>query len=74
MTVSVSPLSTARDEAKSAAENNVPVVPPIVLLVVIKQPATVLEALMLKTAGDAEFVEEPAVEDAAVKVGRVAFE
>ena len=74
MTVSVSPLRTAREEAKSAAENRVPAVPPTVLLVVMKQPAMVLVALMLNTAGEAELVLEPAVEDAAVKAGRVALE
>jgi hypothetical protein len=74
VTVSVSPLKTAREEAKSAAENNVPVVPPTVLLVVMKHPATVLVALMLNTAAEAEFVDEPAVEDAGENAGRVAFE
>lgn len=74
MTVNVSPLSTAREEAKSAAENRMPAVPPTVLLVVMKQPAMVLEALMLNTAGEAELVLEPAVEDAGLKAGRVAFE
>lgn len=74
MTVSVSPLCNVRLDAKSAAENSVPVVPPTVLFVVMKQPATELDALILNTAAEAEFVLEPAVEDAGLNAGRVAFE
>ena len=74
MTVRESPLSTARATAKSVAENSVPVVPPTLLLVVMKQPPTVAVPLMLKTAGDAELSVEPPEGTAAVKAGRVAFE
>ena len=56
VTVTVSVFNTLRTEAKSTTENNVPVVPPLVLLVVIKHPATLAVAIKLKTAGEAEFV------------------
>ena len=56
--VSVSPDTTERSpgELKSAAENNVPVVPPLVLLVVRNAPPTVVVPLILYVAGEAEFV------------------
>lgn len=58
VTDKVSPLTTERSpgEPKSAAENNVPVVPLLVLLLVKNAPPTVAVALMLNTAGEAEFV------------------
>lgn len=54
----MSPETTARSpgELKSAAEYNVPVVPPFVLLVVKNAPPTVVVALMLNVAGEAELV------------------
>jgi hypothetical protein len=66
VTVSVSPLRTLREAAKSATENSVPVVPPLVLLVVMKHPPTVAVPLILKTAGEAELLVEPAEATAAV--------
>ena len=58
MTDKVSPETTERSpgELKSAAEYNVPVVPPLVLLLVKNAPPTVVVALMLNVAGDAELV------------------
>ena len=58
MTFSVSPETTERSpgEVKSDAEYNVPVEPPFVLLLVKNAPPIVAVALMLNTAGDAEFV------------------
>ena len=53
-----SPDTTARSpgEEKSDAENRIPVVPLLVLLEVKNAPPMVVEALMLKAAGDAVFV------------------
>ena len=62
-------------EPKSAAEYNVPVVPPFVLLLTKNAPPTVEVALMLNEAGEAEFVatEGLAVVGVAnVQTGRVA--
>lgn len=58
MTLSVSPETTERSPGalKSAAENNVPVVPLLVLLLVKNAPPTVVVPLMLNVAGEAEFV------------------
>ena len=58
MTVNVSPFTTERSPGdwKSAAENSVPVVPPLVLLVVRNAPPTVVVPLMLNVAAEAEFV------------------
>ena len=58
MTLSVSPETTERSpgEVKSDAEYRVPVVPPFVLLLIKKAPPTVAVALILNTAGEAEFV------------------
>lgn len=58
MTFSVSPLTTERlpGDEKLASENNVPVVPPLVLLLIKNAPAMVEVAFMLNAAGDAEFV------------------
>jgi len=43
-------------EVKSAAENKIPAVPPLVLLLVKNAPPTVAEALIENEAGDAELV------------------
>ena len=58
VTDKVSPLTTERSpgEPKSAAENNVPVVPLLALPLVKNAPPTVVVPLMLKIAGEAEFV------------------
>ena len=58
VTFKTSPLDTERSPGapKSAAENNVPVVPLFVLLLVKNAPPTVAVALMLNEAGDAELV------------------
>ena len=58
MTDKVSPETTERSpgELKSAAEYSVPVDPPLVLLLVKNAPPTVVVALMLNVAGDAELV------------------
>ncbi len=58
VTDNVSPSTTERSpgEPKSAAENNVPVVPLLVLSLVKNAPPTVAVALMLYTAGEAELV------------------
>jgi hypothetical protein len=57
-TFSVSPDTTdlSPGEVKSDAENNVPVVPLLVLLVVRKAPPTVEVALIENEAGEAEVV------------------
>jgi hypothetical protein len=54
----VSPDTTARSpgDEKSAAEYKVPVVPPLVLFDVKNAPPTVVVALMLNDACEAEFV------------------
>ncbi len=54
----MSPETTERSPGdwKSAAENKMPVVPPLVLFDVKNAPPTVVVALMLKVAADAEFV------------------
>ena len=58
VTFNVSPEVTERSpgELKSAAEYNVPVVPLLVLLLVKNAPPTVVVALILNVAGEAEFV------------------
>jgi hypothetical protein len=58
VTFKVSPDTTERSpgDVKSDAEYNVPVVPLLVLLLVRKAPPIVAVALMLNTAGEAEFV------------------
>ena len=58
MTLNVSPETTERSPGalKSAAEYNVPVEPPLVLLLVKNAPPTTVVALMLNVAGEAEFV------------------
>jgi hypothetical protein len=58
VTVKVSPDTTERSpgDEKSAAENNVPVVPDLVLLLVKNAPAIVAVPLMLNVAAEAEFV------------------
>src|SRR5436190_3497748 len=58
--LSVSPLTTGRLVPKSPPPYNVPVVPPLVLLSVRKQPNTVEVALILKTALAAELSTLPA--------------
>lgn len=73
---SVSKLATTRSPGaeKSAAENKMPVVPPLVLLLIRKAPPTVAEPLMLNTAGEPALLitEGSAVEAAAkVQAGRV---
>jgi len=72
VTDKVSPLTTERSpgEPKSAAENKVPVVPPLVLLLVRKAPPTVVVPLMLNTAGEAELVTTEGL--AVVAVAKVA--
>lgn len=54
----MSPDTTERSpgEVKSEAEYRVPVEPPLVLLLVKNAPPIVAVALMLNTAGEAEFV------------------
>ena len=54
----MSPDTTERSpgDEKSAAENNVPVVPPLALPLVRNAPPTVDVALMLNVAGEAAFV------------------
>jgi hypothetical protein len=58
VTLRVSPEATTRSpgDAKSEAENKVPVVPLLVLLLIKNAPPTVAVALMVKAAGEAEFV------------------
>ena len=58
MTFSVSPETTERSpgEVKSEAEYNVPVEPPLVLLLTKNAPPTVDVALMVYEAGEAELV------------------
>ena len=54
----MSPDTTERSPGdwKSEAENSVPVVPPLVLLLVKNAPAIVVVPLMLKVAGEPLFV------------------
>ena len=54
----MSPDTTERSpgDAKSAAENSVPVVPPLALPLVKNAPPTVVVPLMLNVAGEAELV------------------
>lgn len=78
MTFNVSPDTTERSpgEVKSDAEYRVPVDPPLVLSLTKNAPPTVAVALMLYTAGEAEFVatEGLAVVGVAnVQAGRVAW-
>jgi hypothetical protein len=58
VTFNVSPLTTERSpgEEKSTAENKVPVVPLLVLLLVKNAPPMVVVPLIENAAGDAEFV------------------
>tara|TARA_R110000782_G_scaffold48670_2_gene106437 strand:+ start:2627 stop:2983 length:357 start_codon:yes stop_codon:yes gene_type:complete len=58
VTLIVSPDTTDRSpgEEKSAAENRIPVVPLLVLLDVRNAPPMIVDALILKDAGDAVFV------------------
>ena len=57
-TFKISPDTTERSPGlpKSAAENSVPVVPPLVLLLVKNAPATVVVPLILNDAGEPLFV------------------
>ena len=78
VTTNESPEATERSPgaAKSDAENNTPVEPPLVELLIKNAPPTVAVALMVKVAGEAELV---ATEGSAVvgvpnvQVGRVAL-
>lgn len=78
VTTRVSPDTTERSpgEAKSAAENKIPVVPPLVLLLIKNAPPTVVVPLMLNDAGEALLLitEGSAVVDVPnVAVGRLAW-
>ena len=72
VTDNVSPETTLRSPAppKSAAENNVPVLPLLVLLLVKNAPPTVAVALIVNDAGDAELVTTDGL--AVVAVAKVA--
>ncbi len=74
----MSPETTERSpgDEKSAAENKVPVVPDLVLLLVRNAPPTVDVALIVNEAGEAEFVATDGlavVAVANVQAGRVAL-
>ena len=74
----MSPDVTARSpgEEKSAAENKVPVVPDLVLLLTKNAPPTVVVPLMVNAATEAEFVATEGlavVAVANVQAGRVAW-
>jgi hypothetical protein len=78
VTFNWSPDATERSPgaAKSEAENNTPVVPLLVLLLIKNAPPTVAVALIVKAEGEAEFVitDGSAVVAAAnVAAGRVAL-
>ena len=78
VTFNVSPEATERSPGaeKSAAENSVPVVPDLVLLLTRNAPPTVAVALMLNEAGEAELVATEGLAVVAatnVQAGRVAL-
>ena len=78
MQVNVSPEATLRSPGdwKSAAENSVPVEPPLVLLEIRNAPPTVAVALIENEAGEALFVTTEGlalVAEANVAAGRVAL-
>jgi hypothetical protein len=58
VTLRVSPEATERSPGavKSEAENRIPVVPDLVLLLIKNAPPTVAVALMVNDAGEAELV------------------